>query len=84
MGQFWSARIGLRYRALAKERSDGLVWFWIGPHGTYDHFDLLAEGFANEPTAEIIRLLPQIVGQVLARCIDQSQYAANIASRLGR
>jgi hypothetical protein len=38
MGQFWSARVGLRYRALAKERPEGLVWFWIGPHGTYDHF----------------------------------------------
>jgi hypothetical protein len=38
VGQFWSARIGLRYRALAKERSDGLVWFWIGPHSSYDKF----------------------------------------------
>jgi len=37
VGPFWSARIGLRFRALAKERTEGLVWFWIGPHGTYDH-----------------------------------------------
>jgi hypothetical protein len=37
IGNFWSARVGLRYRALAKERKEGLVWFWIGPHGTYDH-----------------------------------------------
>jgi hypothetical protein len=36
LGHFWSARVGLRYRALAKERAEGLVWFWIGPHGTYD------------------------------------------------
>lgn len=36
VGEFWSARIGLRYRALAKERAEGLVWFWIGPHATYD------------------------------------------------
>ncbi len=36
IGHIWSARVGLRYRALAKERTDGLVWFWIGPHGTYD------------------------------------------------
>ena len=35
-GAYWSARIGLRYRALAKERADGLVWFWIGPHDRYD------------------------------------------------
>jgi hypothetical protein len=37
-GQFWSARVGLRYRVLAKERSEGLTWFWIGPHGVYDQF----------------------------------------------
>jgi hypothetical protein len=36
LGDFWSARVGLRYRALAKERAEGLVWFWIGPHGKYD------------------------------------------------
>lgn len=36
VGVFWSARIGLRYRALAKERAEGLVWFWIGTHGSYD------------------------------------------------
>jgi len=27
---------GLHYRALAKDRSEGLVWFWIGPHDVYD------------------------------------------------
>lgn len=36
VGRFWSVRVGLRYRALARDRSDGLVWFWIGPHDTYD------------------------------------------------
>ena len=36
VGLFWSARVGRRYRALAKERAEGLVWFWIGPHGDYD------------------------------------------------
>jgi hypothetical protein len=33
-GRFWSARIGLRYRALAIEVDDGL--FWIGSHADYD------------------------------------------------
>ena len=33
---YWSARVGLHYRVLAKERADGLVWFWIGPHAVYD------------------------------------------------
>jgi hypothetical protein len=36
IGRFWSARIGLRHRALASERSEGLVWFWIGRHDVYE------------------------------------------------
>jgi hypothetical protein len=36
VGIFYSARVGLHYRALAKERSEGLVWFWIGHHSEYD------------------------------------------------
>lgn len=33
---FGSVRIHLRYRALAKERVEGLVWFWIGNHRDYE------------------------------------------------
>lgn len=33
---YWSARVGLHYRVLAKERAEGLVWFWIGHHNEYD------------------------------------------------
>jgi hypothetical protein len=36
VGRFWSVRIGLRYRALAAEADDALVWFWIGSHADYD------------------------------------------------
>jgi hypothetical protein len=36
VGPYWSARVGNRYRALATEVSDGLVWFWIGTHAEYD------------------------------------------------
>jgi hypothetical protein len=36
VGRFWSARIGLRVRALARERPEGFVWFWIGPHDRYE------------------------------------------------
>ncbi len=36
VGSFWSARVGLHYRALARDRQEGLVWFWIGPHSEYD------------------------------------------------
>jgi hypothetical protein len=36
IGRFWSAPVGLRYRALAVEGEDDLVWFWIGSHADYD------------------------------------------------
>jgi hypothetical protein len=36
IGQLWSVRVGLHYRALATEVKDGLVWFWIGSHAEYD------------------------------------------------
>ena len=36
IGRFWSVRVGLRYRALAVEVEDGLLWFWIGSHADYD------------------------------------------------
>jgi hypothetical protein len=36
VGTFWSVRVGLRYRALARENVAGLAWFWIGPHDRYE------------------------------------------------
>ena len=36
IGVLYSARIGLHFRALAKERADGLQWFWIGHHSEYE------------------------------------------------
>jgi hypothetical protein len=36
VGIYWSARVGLRCRVLAKERAEGLVWFWIGSHDQYE------------------------------------------------
>ena len=32
----WSARVGLNYRTLGRERDSGIVWVWIGPHDEYD------------------------------------------------
>ena len=37
VGSYWSARVGLRYRALAVEVDDGLLWIWIGAHADYDN-----------------------------------------------
>ncbi len=34
--QLWSVRVGISYRALAREKPDGIVWFWIGTHAEYD------------------------------------------------
>jgi hypothetical protein len=36
VGDYWSVRVGLGYRALAVEVDDGLLWFWIGSHKRYD------------------------------------------------
>ncbi len=36
VGILYSARVGLHYRALAREYPDGLQWFWIGHHASYD------------------------------------------------
>ena len=32
----WSVRVGLDYRALALQKPEGMVWFWIGSHQDYD------------------------------------------------
>ena len=32
----WSVRVGLHYRALGVDASDGILWFWIGSHADYD------------------------------------------------
>ena len=36
VGQFWSVRIGIHYRALAVENDGEMAWFWIGSHAEYD------------------------------------------------
>ena len=36
VGKYWSVRIGRKYRALAIEVDEGLLWFWIGTHAEYD------------------------------------------------
>ena len=35
-GRYWSARVGLNYRALAVQVDEGYLWFWIGDHKAYD------------------------------------------------
>jgi hypothetical protein len=32
----WSARVGMRYRAIAIPHKDGFAWIWIGSHAEYD------------------------------------------------
>jgi len=34
--EIWSARVTLKYRALAFKDQDEFVWFWIGEHNMYD------------------------------------------------
>lgn len=35
--QLWSVRVSADYRALGREKPDGILWFWIGPHAEYDN-----------------------------------------------
>jgi hypothetical protein len=37
VGKYWSVRIGRKYRALARQVDDSLLWFWIGTHSDYDN-----------------------------------------------
>jgi hypothetical protein len=36
VGDLWSARVGLHYRALARDEGGALAWFWIGHHSEYE------------------------------------------------
>jgi hypothetical protein len=36
VGRSWSARAGSHHRAVAVQRDDDFVWYWIGPHDEYD------------------------------------------------
>jgi hypothetical protein len=36
VGTYWTARIGLRYRAIGVQEGEVMVWFWIGSHADYD------------------------------------------------
>ena len=35
--QTYSVRIGRGYRAVGRKENDTIVWYWIGPHASYDH-----------------------------------------------
>jgi len=36
VGQYWSIRVGLHYRALGTDTEGGVLWGWIGSHAEYD------------------------------------------------
>jgi Txe/YoeB family toxin of Txe-Axe toxin-antitoxin module len=36
VGDYWSARIGLNFRALAIEDEKDFIWVWVGSHAEYD------------------------------------------------
>ena len=35
VGNFWSVRISINYRALAIEDGEDFIWVWIGTHDEY-------------------------------------------------
>ncbi|MDZ7718883.1 MAG: hypothetical protein U5K72_08715 [Balneolaceae bacterium] len=42
VGNFWSARVGINYRALAVEDGNDFIWVWIGTHDEYER--MIKEG----------------------------------------
>ena len=36
VSRFWSARVGLNYRALAVQDGPDFIWVWIGDHDEYE------------------------------------------------
>lgn len=36
IGDVWSVRVGLHYRALGVNVEGGIQWFWVGTHAEYD------------------------------------------------
>jgi hypothetical protein len=36
IGELWSVRLGMHYRALGVDAEDGIYWIWIGTHAEYD------------------------------------------------
>ena len=36
VGDYYSVRVGLFYRAVGVEAKGGVSWFWIGTHAEYD------------------------------------------------
>ena len=36
VGEYWVARVGLNYRAMATADKEDLSWFWIGKHDAYE------------------------------------------------
>jgi hypothetical protein len=37
VGKYWTARVGLHYRAVAEEVDDAYVWVWIGSHEEFNN-----------------------------------------------
>ncbi len=33
---YWSIRIGVKYRALGIQKDEIIIWFWIGKHDDYE------------------------------------------------
>lgn len=37
VNNYYSVRVGIKYRALGVEIEEGILWFWIGTHSEYDN-----------------------------------------------
>jgi len=37
VNNYYSVRVGIRYRSLGVEINEDILWFWIGTHSEYDN-----------------------------------------------
>lgn len=83
MDRFWSARVGLHYRTVSGEATDGVLWFWIGTHGEYYKlFDVpFRSGWRDLASAELTESCPvdysddQNYGQMICEVHDDKNIA---------
>jgi hypothetical protein len=36
VNDYWSIRIGIKFRALGMQDGESIIWFWIGKHDEYE------------------------------------------------
>jgi len=60
VGEYWSVRIGLDFRAVGVDSPDGIIWSWIGPHDEYVRL-VTASGTSSAVPARGVRVAEKLI-----------------------